>query len=278
MNKLNYLKMLLGGIFCLSSPLSGEKNHPFNYDLHLTTIPGTNSKVMIVMHGMGSDYHLTHTIKEITRTNDTLIGFNFPDHGTILGEDLSKVSFGTVDELLPALFVMKNTVIDKGYEQIHLYGFSAGGGVIINLLEALNSNTYDSQLRSIGIGQKEKKQINDALQKGVIILDAPLKSIEEIIAYRGGTRELSHVAQHYRDNKMEPIETLNRLNHLSYEIIVYFEKPDEILSNRDDNLFFERLKKANSKGNSILLVDHTQGHNGAHMAIWRTYSKMNNTK
>lgn len=228
---------------------------------------------MIAFHGMGSSYQLIYVVKELSNTSDTLFSFNFPDHNIDFSpESLSKIAFGTVREILPALYVMKYVVIDKGFKNITLYGFSAGGGVIINVLEALNSTVYEDQLKKIGIGPQEKQQINDALKRGTILLDAPLKSIQEIIEYRGASPELVAIAKQYINNKMEPIETLQRLHDLDYKIIVYFEKPDYILSNRDDNLYFQRLKKANSRGQSFLLEGHTQGHNGAHVALWKKMS------
>ncbi len=41
---------------------------------------------------------------------------------------------------------------------------------------------------------------------------------------------------------MEPIDALEGLENLSLHIVVYFQNPDEVLSNRDDEVFIERLK------------------------------------
>jgi hypothetical protein len=78
-------------------------------------------------------------------------------------------------------------VIDQRLDAIDLYGFSAGGGAVINLIALLNTKTYDAELKKIGIDKKEKKKLLEAIQMGFILLDAPLKSVEEIMDFRGSS-------------------------------------------------------------------------------------------
>lgn len=139
----------------------------------------------------------------------TLVSFNFPEYD-IKEEreyDYRQATFGTIAELLPALYVLKQIVIDQGIASIDLYGFSAGGGALINVIGVLNTSTYDTELKKIGIHTLEKEKLLSAIQKGIIVLDTPLKSIEEIIDHRGSTPEFEYLAKNYRDNNLRPIDS-----------------------------------------------------------------------
>src|ERR1700678_1483675 len=114
-------------------------NHSFQYDLHLSYTPGKSSKVMILAHGMGGNYNIAESVK----VEKTLISFNFPDHDyshrAIKAEE---TTYGTIDELLPLLYVIKKSVLIDGHQEVDLYGFSAGGGAIINAIGVLNTTRY----------------------------------------------------------------------------------------------------------------------------------------
>lgn len=244
-------------------------SNPFKYDLHISYTQNKNSKVMILAHGMGGNYKISQSIK----TDSTLVSFNFPDHDYGNRElKANETTYGTINEILPLLYVIKKCVLIDGHKEIDLYGFSAGGGAIINALGVLNTARYDDSLKKIGIFQKEKEKMLLAIQKGLIILDAPLKSISEIIDFRGSSKELEIFAKRYRENDMEPINSLKYLEGLSLNFIVHFQNPDEILSNRDDDIFFERLKIFNS-GTTRLIIGRDGGHNMPHHSLWDFYSK-----
>lgn len=227
---------------------------------------------MIVAHGMGGNYTIANWIK----IDKTLISFNFPDHDySYRAIKSGKTTFGTIEEILPLIYVIKKTVVNDNHQEIDLYGFSAGGGAIINALAVLNTNRYDEALKKIGIFQKEKEQLLQAIQKGVIILDTPLKSIQEIIDFRGSSPELEIFAKRYRDNQMEPIDALKYLQGLSLHVILHFQNPDEVLSNRDDHLFFNRLKMYNKNGITRLVVGSDHGHSVPHPSLWEFYFQEN---
>lgn len=247
---------------------------PFDYDLHLFSIPGTNSRTMICFHGYGANYQIAEQLKELQLINATLISFNFPDHD--LQEktyDPHKIAFGTIQELLPAFYVLKKHVIDQGLDTIDLYGFSAGGGAVINVIATLNTSTYDGELAKIGIADKEKKRLLKAIQKGLVILDAPLKSVDEIIDLRGSSIEFEMIAKNYHRNHLRPIDSLELLRGLSLNIILYFQEPDEIIFNRDDAIYIERLKRANARGTTSLVIADDGGHLAPHFSLWQAYSK-----
>lgn len=248
--------------------------HPFDHDLHLFTLPGTNGRTLVCCHGHGGNYQFAEKLKNLGWIASTLVSFNFPDHDLHQKVyDPQTASFGTIEELLPAIYVLKKYVIDHGCEAIDLYGRSAGGGAAVNLIAILNTSRYTKELERIGIGRDEKKSILKALQKGVIILDVPLKSVEEIIDLRGSSSELEILVKKYRDSQLRPIDSLLKLEGLSLNMILRFENPDEIIFNRDDELFIERLKKANHLGKTSVIISHEGGHLIPSEALWRLYAQ-----
>lgn len=245
---------------------------PFDYDLHITSLPGKNSRMMICCHGYGGNYRIALQLKQLKMIDATLVSFNFPDHDIEQGKfDPQQAAFGTIKELLPLFYVLKKYVIDEGHEMIDLYGFSAGGGAVINFIATLNRSMYDAELKKIGIGSKEKEKILNAIQKGVVILDTPLKSIEEITDLRGSTPELEIIAKHYRENQLRPIDSLEYLKGLSLHVIVHFQKIDEVIFNRDDALYIDLLKQANSSGTTDIIIGIDEGHIGSHLSLWDYY-------
>jgi hypothetical protein len=228
------------------------------------------------MHGYGeSGEILLHFLKEHHAIEGPLITFNFPDFDIRKNPFIAdKLHFGTIEELLPALYVMKKYIIEENNPVLNLYGFSAGGGALINCLAILNSCHYDGHLQTIGVGLNEKKMILDALQKGVILLDSPLKSIEEIIDFRKEMQELLVVANRYRENNLRPIDSIEKLSGLSLNIILFFQSPDEIISNRDDLLFAKKLQNANAQGQTHVLIADQGSHNSYHEILWKAYQDL----
>ena len=242
---------------------------PLNYDCARTILEGINSDVMICCHGYGGNYTIAHRVQKNGGLDQTLIGFNFPDHDLddMPGYTAEESAFGTHAELLPIFHLLKDFVIDQGTTQIDLYGFSAGGAAVINTLAALNSD------EEIGLTKDEKQKILAALSRGVVVLDAPLKSLDEVAAHLGTTRELEYIQQRHVTNNKIPIESLKRLKGIKLHIIVYFETPDEVLSNRDDQIFIDRLKESNA-GETIAVFGCNGGHSSPHRELWACYKKL----
>ena len=245
--------------------LATADNSPFNYDLHLFSIPGKSARTMVLFHGYGSNYKIAETLEKLECIDATLVSFNFPDP--------NQAVFGTINEILPALYVLKKHVVDEGRELIDLYGFSAGGGAVVNLIAILNTSRFDAELKQIGIADKEKKQLLNAIQKGIVILDVPLKSVEEIIDFRGSSTELEILAKNYRNNHLRPIDSLELLQGLTLNVILHFQEADEILYNRDDAIYIERLKKANERGTTSVIIGNDGGHLEPHWSLWRFYDQ-----
>lgn len=246
----------------------------FGYDLEIQLLPGTNvdSPVIICLHGYGGNSSQAQFLRSSGVIDPTLISFNFPNHS--LEErnlDIYDSFLGTVDELLPALYIIKKCVLDAGLDQLSLYGFSAGGGAAINILGILNSSVYDKELEKVGIFDPEKKKILAALQKGVILLDCPLKSFDEILSVRGNSPELLFIANRFQQNGLDPIDSIVRLKGLNLAILLFFQDPDEVIYNLQDALFIERLKKANPHGTTKAIIGNEGNHSTFHPSLWRMF-------
>ena len=98
-----------------------------------------------------------------------------------------------------------------------------------------------------------------------------LKSMQEIVDYRGSHPDLEIALNRFTQNGMEPIDSMKYLEGLSLHIIVHFQVPDETLSNRDDQLFFSRLKTYNKLGTTVLIVGNDGGHLSFHQSLWNYY-------
>lgn len=259
---------MLAKTFKLAKPI-----FPYNLDIQIFESKKNDADVLIACHGYGHSNKLGNVLASINVITDHIVSFNFPDFDCIKKQtEVSKSVFGTIDEILPLLYLLKLCVIDAQTDRVNLYGFSAGGGAIINALSILNQSTHDESLKAIGIQPEHKKKILSALQNGYIILDSPLKSMEEIIELRGASDDLVMMAARYAKNNMRPIDAINNLKGLTLKILLHFQNPDEITGNRDDQLFFERLKKTNS-GITQLVMGNDGGHTAYHASLWRAYKE-----
>lgn len=269
------IRMLFAFLF---APLLGSARaeSPFTYDFHLYSLPGNHERTILCFHGYGGSYQIADLLKNLYNPPATLVSFNFPEHSLREGKqyDPKTASFGSIDELLPALYVMKKIILEQEREAIDLYGFSAGGGAVVNLIRVLNGSDYDLELKGIGIGAEEKKQLLSAIERGIILLDAPLKSVEEIIDFKGPSEELKILAKKYRDHAFRPIDSLKMLKGISLRVLLYFDKNDEVLSNRDDQLYIERFQESQSGQRITVLIGDEGGHVAPHYSLWEEYAQM----
>ncbi|QLH37241.1 MAG: hypothetical protein HWD61_14750 [Parachlamydiaceae bacterium] len=91
------------------------------------------------------------------------------------------------------------------YKNRPLWFFSRGGA-LINILATLNTSKYDRDLASIGINKQAKDQILQTLSRGWILLDAPLKSLDELSQIKEPMHKV--LVERYRLNEMNPIDAL----------------------------------------------------------------------
>jgi len=228
-----------------------------------------STAITITCHGYGANKAIGHYVA--SQLNIPILTFNFPDHDIDESFNINTSSFGTIREFLPILLILK-ACINHGFTAINLYGFSAGGGAVINSLALLNNPSSLKTLEQAGIIQTEVAAIKTVLSSGLIILDAPLKSVSEILSIRPQDKSIQQLAKRYQADGFEPIDVIHHLKGLALTIFLYFEQPDEVLSNRDDMLFYERLALANA-GSVHLIFGHTEGHAGLHEPLWAALKK-----
>lgn len=259
--------------FELFKILDVKKIQPFDYDLGIEIVANKKSTagVTICCHGYGSSNHIVEVVDSFQAIPDHLVGFNFPDYDLMHRPyNPAKSAFGSINELLPLLYIIKRCVCDASLSAINLYGFSAGGAAVVNAIAVLNQTLYDQQLAAIGITLEDKKRIITAIENGLIVLDCPLKSVEEILDIRGKSADFMILAERYAQNNMRPIDTVQLLKGLTLNILLHFQQPDEIIGNKEDQLFIDRLRKANG-GKTEVIIGRDGGHNMYHRSLWKGY-------
>lgn len=253
----------------------------FSYRLnsHVLLSAGEELKdaITLTLHGSGGNQQQGRHLKESGYLQGPVLVFDFPDHDIPDWNtyDFVKSAFGTIHELLPVLFLLKQC-LDRGLNKISLYGFSAGGGVLINVLAVLASDRYPSELTRIGITQSDRVRILSALRRGLMILDCPLRSVEEIIDFRGRSNDMVILARKYQENNMVPIQRLDGLTGLDLNILLYFKTGDEVFANRDDQLYIDRLKTFNSGGKNTIVTGPSGKHHDPSIPLWKAYQTLMN--
>lgn len=281
MNQLRFMGLLASillysatHIFCTShhslKDLNAEAELLFGYKMSIELIHQDfeSEEVLVTCHGFGANKDIGYLVAQ--QVDLPVITFNFPDYDFDHKSDIHATSFGTINEYLPLIYLLK-ALVNKGILTIHLYGFSAGGGALIATLAVLATTEYEHEIRHIGVQKEDVSAIGRALSRGMLILDAPLKSVHELLDYRPHELLLQGLAARYKKNQFEPIDCIEKLRGLALSILLYFEEPDEVLSNRDDLLFYRRLCAANSRGSTKLVRGSDGGHNGLHKKLWEAY-------
>jgi len=227
--------------------------------------------VMLCLHGFGMDETIACFVHDTKMAPYHLVGFNFPDWGDEI--DITKpeqLCFGTIAELKPAILRLHSLVTNLHAERIHLYGFSAGGGAAVNLLSVLRCHRFQKEL---GLTADEMDAIYAAIERGTVVLDCPLKSIDEIADAReaeslylqdessSDIQYLKRCAAIYKANDLRPIDSLLKLSGSKLNVVLVLQQPDDIVSNRDDALFVKRLEAANCAGKTVIVY----GPEGCHV-------------
>lgn len=249
---------------------------PFSYPLNIHIRNGwcLDEPLLICCHGYGSSAILGDILRTNPQIRGPILSFDFPDHDILArGYDPKDSTFGTIQEILPLLYILKLCVVEAEADRVVLYGFSAGGGAAVNAIAALNTDRFDADMQKIGLGPEGKKAILRSIQNGLVILDCPLKSVDEILETRTEASCFDILAERYRLNNMRPIDALQAFAGLTLNVIVYFEMPDQILSNRDDALFIRRLIQNNPRGKNVPVVGTSGGHNEFHPLLWQAYAQ-----
>ncbi len=220
-----------------------------------------DQEAIICCHGYKGTWELAKRLPQVFPYH--VIGFDFPDAGRdVILRDPHTLKYGTLEELTPLVEIMRACVIEGGLDTLHLYGFSAGGAAVVNVLATLNNGRYP-------LPEGEREKILAAIQRGKVILDCPLKSLSEIAEMVGPLPPLLVVRDRYIKNNLVPIESLKELYPLSLNILLHFQDPDFVVANRDDDLFAERLKQYNRNGRTVYI----KGTEGKHWACLPTLQK-----
>lgn len=248
--------------------------------------------VTLILHGFGSDSD--EMIKYIHGLNprDHLVSFNLPYYNAFNRLFAGVSSIGTFDELAPLIFRLKTLIIDRGISKLNVYGFSIGGGVIVNTLMVLSGTCFDQRLTAMGIDTDAKKQILDALRKGFLLLDSPLQDIgcvqlEREVAKRcegldQGMIEMckkiaestmAQCAERCKISNLCPLNSFACIKHLGFSIILFLQDPDEILTNIHNEALIEHLTKDTTHQVTVLRHDE-EGHFGTHARIWEKYREL----
>lgn len=259
-----------------------QASDPFAYPLDIKIYEGktADENVILCCHGYGGDSSIANVIASYRVVSDHLVGFNFPDYKlTRRTINPSQIAYGTIDEILPAIYLLKKIVVDAQTDKVSLYGFSAGGAAVVNIIAVLNTSQHQQKMLSIGVNESDVQKILAALQQGVILLDAPLKSIDEYHSAHPETlNDPIHAAQarRYIENGMNPIDSISKWQGLNFSVVVFFQNPDSAISNRDDALFADRVREANPFGRNIILTGNEGGHLGFHYSLWKSYLQLLN--
>ena len=100
-----------------------------------------DAPVTVCFHGWGGNYQIAEMLRYIPAIKDHLISFNLPFACSLDGQDpLLSPSLGTIQEIIPILHVLHDCMEQRKLTSLNLYGFSAGGGTIVDLIAVLCRN------------------------------------------------------------------------------------------------------------------------------------------
>ena len=249
-------------------------------DSNILRLPAAKPGVATILcfHGYGGDRDIARVLRSYPQIEEHLVSFDFPDARCWEGMyDPKTGTFGTPAELERPLRLLHALVVDEGLERVYLYGFSAGGGALINTLVALHSPKWADYVLSLGIDDDAKARMLAAVQRGIVLLDCPLKSIQEILDERGASYEMEVLQARFAQNRMTPIDSVQELAGLGLNVIVHFQDPDEVLTNKLDQEFIRRIESANRNGWTKVVIASEGGHVSYHAALWQAYSEWKRT-
>ena len=230
-------------------PKAMVEPHLENLSFHLEE----EADVMLCAHGASMDASIIDFLKKTDRFPFHLVSFNFPSHGPqIRKKPPEELTFGCFSELIPFFQALRQCVVGGNLDKIHLYGFSAGGGAIVNVLKILHLGLYPKELAQLQIHLEEREQILSAIQKGKIILDCPLKSVAEVSKGQKRAPVFAHFEKIYRENRFEPITSLKGLQGLDLEILLHFQSPDTTLTNEEDLHYIKQIKQVCPKTHFVI--------------------------
>lgn len=273
-----YFALLRAGI------IGTREQQLFGYNLDIECLEEQNTQVKVIdkhptlfLHGWGGSRRDATVLKyEYNVLPGTVVAFNFPDaHGFL--SILSKTNLGQLNDVLVALYVLKQIKDTQSPKAIDLFGHSRGGAVAVNMIAVLadTSRIYDSALQNIGINAQERRELLQLILAGSVTLDCPL--IDANCVFKKHVGEgfrpwlLSNLLRFggYKPTGMQPITSLKKLAGLPLHIIYHGQTYDEVVGHEREDEFCKNLAQIFPQ-TSVFIRGDDGGHNHTHKTLANT--------
>lgn len=270
------------------------------YDPCIEYIPdasNTTNTINVYLHGWKGNKR--SNLRKSLCTPPAVI-FDFPDAKRDNKISLRHASFGQKADMLPTVFVL-NAIIESGLaQQINLIGFSRGGATAINTIALLHKpQRYKKDLATLHIDNSQCHEILQALKRGIIILDCPLKEVsygivQQVQKYRSSfigpisddltkpDNMLNRIKKYllsgidyvcyvvleymifplytsYAPWREQPIHTVDDWPSKSLTTIVRYDNCDQMVSNNGDISFYQKIHNKNPL-RTFLITSNQCGH------------------
>ncbi len=212
----------------------------------------------LFLHGFGDMKNSAKLFKEFYDTlPGNIITFQFPDWGPGIPW-IRKSSLGQFPDVATALLVLKWAKNKLGLSGVDLYGYSRGGATALNMIYVLSSDEYNDKLHTLGIDPQEKKELLSLIKNGSIVLDAPLRNLNESlstnIVRRFANKILPYVSQ-YDPQGMQGLSSAQALRNLKFNILFHFQHNDNILTNKSETKLYNVFHQLSPSTTYLTLGD-----------------------
>ena len=146
-------------------------------------VVGSGNNAIIAFHGLGDCAHEGYAQNFKALKDTAVIVPDMPYSSRLLNKGLGKISMGGTPDIIAAALVI-DEVKKARYKNICLYGFSCGGGIVVNLLRILQNPTekYNKIFKELDI---DPAKLLDSIT--VCVLDRPFASCNDSVrAITGG--------------------------------------------------------------------------------------------
>lgn len=264
----------------------------FGYPLDIEYLEENNKQVTVVdkhptlfLHGWGGSKRDATVLKyEYQTLPGTVIAFNFPDaHGFL--SIIAKTNFGQLNDVLAALYVLKQVKDTQSPNAVDLFGHSRGGAVAINMVHVLadTSCTYDEALKKIGITPIDRKELLQLILNGSITLDCPLIDANSALKKQVGSGFKNWLVTNlvrfggYNPEGMQPINTIKTLYQLPLHIMYHGQIYDEVIGHEKEDEFCLLIAQLFPETSSFIRGSDG-GHNHKHTTLARTIHALRTLK
>jgi hypothetical protein len=265
---------------------------------YIPDISHTTNNINVYLHGWKENKY-TNLRKSLFIPPAVI--FDFPDARRDKKVSLRHASFGQKADILPTIFVL-NAIIESGLaQQINFIGFSKGGATAINTIALLNKpKSYKKDLASLHIDYSQCHAILQALKRGIIILDCPLKHVnygieQQVQKYSSSFIDnipdnptkpgnmVKRIKKHllacidyicsvileyiifplytcYAPWREQPINTVDDWPSESLTTIIRYDACDHMVSNNGDIPFYQKIHNKNPLRTFLVTSNQCGGH------------------